>query len=67
MNSKPDIFPVLVNGFKNIKLLKDLLIKNKKLYGYLNENFSDYRLKQLFSRYSTYVGGHHLILQVFYH
>ena len=57
MNSKPDIFAVLVNGFKNIKLLKDLLIKNKKLYGYLNENFSDHRLKQLFSRYSTYVGG----------
>ena len=48
MNSKPDIFPVLVNGFKNIKLLKDLLIKNKKLYGYLNENFSDYKFSKYF-------------------
>ena len=57
MSPKPKIFPLFLNSFVYWKLLKELLIKNKNLYNYLSENFSDYRLKQLFSRYSTYVGG----------
>ena len=57
MSPKPKIFPLFLNSFVYWKLLKELLIRNKNLYNYLSENFSDYRLKQLFSRYSTYVGG----------
>ncbi len=57
MSSTPKILPILFNCLRNPSLLKQLIINNKKLYYYLKENFSDHRLKQLFSRYSTYVGG----------
>ena len=62
MSPKPKIFPLFLNSFVYLKLLKELLIKNKNLYNYLNENFSDYRLNNYFLDIPLMLVVHHLCL-----
>ena len=58
---KPRILPIMINGFGNIPVLYNSLIRKGILYDLLETNFSDLRLTQLFSRYATYVGGSPLL------
>ncbi len=53
---KPKVLPILINGIKNGKALYETLLRQRILYEFLEDNFSDPRLIQLFARYATYVG-----------
>ena len=56
-STKPRILPIILKGPKHTRALYQTLIRNRNFYNFLSQLFSDYRLRQLFARYSTYVGG----------
>jgi len=54
---KPRLLPMIFKGGSHLKALYKTLVKQRVLYDFLEDNFSDPRLTQLFARYATYVGG----------
>ena len=57
MSSTPDILATIRNAAKNMWKLRKVLVPHKTLFTLLKNEFSDIRLRQLFARYATYVGG----------
>ncbi len=53
----PQIYPIVGNVLKNFWTLRKAVFSQKTLYDLLEGQFSDIRLRQLFARYATYVGG----------
>ena len=56
-NPNPNLFNVSLNTFTKTFKLFDLIRPKQTLWSFLDKNFSEPKLKQLFARYATYVGG----------
>ena len=56
-NPNPKLLDVSLKTFKKTFKLYNLIKPNQSLWNFLDKNFSEPKLKQLFARYATYVGG----------
>ena len=56
-SSKPNLFNTSIKSYKKIFKFYNIIKPKNNLWSFLDNQFSEPKLKQLFSRYSTYVGG----------
>ncbi len=56
-SSKPNLFNTSLKAYKKLFKFYNIIKPKSNLWSFLDSQFSEPKLKQLFARYSTYVGG----------